>query len=326
MSLSIVMPVYNAAASLVAAIASIQSQTFTEWELWLIDDGSTDDSSDLANDLAGEDSRIRVVQRPHEGIVSALNHGLQLSQGDYTARMDADDVCYPTRFQKQIDYLKQNPDLGVVSCQVEFGGDSHKQKGYAAHVDWINSTLRPEEHYANRFVDAPVAHPSVMWRRELPEKFGSYREGHFPEDFELWLRWMEQGLRFAKIAEPLMIWNDFPERLSRKDDRYGIDAFYEIKCQYLKQTLPKDRPVWLWGAGRISRKRFRGLKSLAGYVDVDSRKIGQKVEGLPVRSYHELPANAFVLSGVANRGVRNEIEAYLRSTGRQPVRDYYLCA
>ncbi|WFB36290.1 glycosyltransferase family 2 protein [Kiritimatiellota bacterium B12222] len=320
---SIVLPFYNAASTLSVAVSSILAQTMSEWELLLVDDGSSDGSSEQAKAFAEKDARIRLISLPHGGIVSALNAGCDLAQGAFIARMDADDYCVPTRLVKQVAYLQSHPEVGVVGCQVAFGGDRVQHAGYAAHVDWMNELLTPDEHFQNRFVDAPVAHPSVMWRKGMAE---GYREGAFPEDFELWLRWMDEGVLFAKLPEVLMTWNDLPDRLSRQEDRYAPDAFYRIKCQYLNKVLPDDRPIWLWGAGRVSRRRFSGLDRLEGYVDVDPKKFGQRLEGVPVQNYRELPENAFVLSGVANRGVRNKIQAYLQSTGRVSVRDYYLCA
>lgn len=292
----------------------------------VIDDGSTDGTGKVAEQLAAGDSRIKLLSHPHQGIVSALNCGLENAESNIIARMDADDVCDPERLEKQLSYLQAYPGVDVVSCQVEFGGDRRRQAGYAAHVDWTNRILTQEQHFANRFVDAPVAHPSVMWRREVSDKFGSYREGAFPEDFDLWLRWMEQGVRFEKIPEVLMRWNDSPGRLSRVDSRYAPDAFYDVKCRYLKTALPSGRPVWLWGAGRITRKRFVRLEPFTGYIDVDSKKADQTVDGKPVILPREIPAEAFVISGVAARGGRGQIENFLQKSGRQAVQDYLLCA
>jgi glycosyltransferase involved in cell wall biosynthesis len=323
---SVILPLYNAASTLEAAVASIFQQTHADWELLLLDDGSTDRSSEVARSFSQQDLRIRYISLPHQGIVSTLNHGLDLAQGNFIARMDADDICFPDRLGKQLGFLNQHPEVDVVSCQVDFGGNRITQAGYAAHVEWINGIITPDDHFACRFVDAPIAHPSVMWRKTVSDKYGIYHEGKFPEDFELWLRWMEQGARFAKVPEVLMTWNDPPERLSRQDDRYAPEAFYEVKCQYLNRILPKDRPIWLWGAGRVSRKRFATLKILAGYIDVDPKKIGKTFDGLPVVSHQDIPPQAYILSAVANRDARIEIKKYLKSTGRQPVQDFYLCA
>lgn len=323
---SVLLPFHNAAATLVEAVESIRSQTFTGWELLLLDDGSTDGSGALAAEHARRDPRIRLRTFAHRGIVPTLNDGLAEARGKYVARMDADDVCHPERLWKQAALLETHPEVGVVGCRVAYGGDTVAQAGYAAHVDWLNGLLSAEAHFANRFVDATVAHPSVLFRREICEEHGGYRDGDFPEDFELWLRWMEAGVRFAKVPETLLTWRDPPSRLSRTDPRYAPEAFYRVKCDYLLKCVPRQRPIWLWGSGRLTRQRFAPLEPFAGYVDVDPGKTGQNMKGRPVIFPQELPPEAFVLCGVASRGARKKIETFLEESGRRVLRDYLLCA
>ena len=163
--ISILLPVFNASASLPEAIKSIQEQSFRDWEMIAIDDGSTDDSLEILEAYAARDPRIRVLSIPHGGIVRALNSGLHEAAGEYIARMDADDWAYPSRLHKQWEWLNQHPRTGLVGSLIEHGGDAGTQAGYAHHIDWLNSLLSAEEIALNRFVDAPLAHPSVMFRR-----------------------------------------------------------------------------------------------------------------------------------------------------------------
>ena len=102
---------------------------------------------------------------------------------------------------------------------------------------WTNGLLTHEEIALARFVESPLAHPSVMFRRSLVERWGGYAEGAFPEDYELWLRWLDAGVRMEKLADPLLIWNDSPTRLSRRDPRYAAEAFYRVKARYLARWL-----------------------------------------------------------------------------------------
>lgn len=323
---SVLLPFYNALETLESAVQSIQAQTYENWELLLIDDGSTDGSTEMAKAFAAKDSRILYVAISHAGIVFALLEGLKIARGDHIARMDADDLSLPERFEKQVAFMESQPEVDLVACQVGFGGDLEKQAGYAAHVAWVNRQLTHEDHYHNRFVDAPVAHPSVMWRRGAMEEFGSYREGNFPEDFELWLRWFQGGARFAKIAEELLIWQDLPTRLSRNHPRYGPETFYDVKCLYLYKSLPKKRPVWLWGAGRVTRNRFKPLEKMGrpikGFIDVNPSKIGQFIKGRPVVGPEEIPENAFIILGVASHGVREQAVKFLEKKGLVIGKDF----
>ncbi len=333
---SIIMPVRNAAATLAVALASVQGQTLAAWEAVVVDDGSTDDSVALVRRVAAADPRVRLM-RPAErpGLVGALNLGLAAAQARLIARMDADDRMHPERLARQAARLEAEPALGLVGCGVDFGGDAVAQAGYAAHVEWLNTVNTPEEIWLNRFVEAPLAHPSVMFRRELVSQFGGYAEGPGPEDYELWLRWLEAGVRMAKVPEALLTWQDSPGRASRVDARYDVEAFFAVKAGYVAKELARSgggRAVWIAGAGRPTRKRAALLEPhgvvIAGYVDIDPRKIGGRVAGRPVVGPEDLPpaGEAIVLSYVANRGARGKVRAMLKAQGRMEGRDFWLCA
>jgi glycosyltransferase involved in cell wall biosynthesis len=314
--------------------------------LLVVDDGSDDGSRDVAKDVARGDARVKLIERPHEGLVAALSEGLAQARGEFVARMDADDEMHPERLAEQVAFLRsvENAGVGLVSCLVEFGGDRVASAGYALHVDWISSLVTPDEIALNRFVESPLAHPSVMFRRELVEKFGGYRAGDFPEDYELWLRWMDAGVRMAKVPRVLLTWNDRAERTSRVDARYEAEAFFRVKARWIarevKRRMERDgalgitRPTWVWGAGRPTRKRAAALEQcglrIAGYVDVDPKKWTRAIGGvgMPVISPTELPEpeTIFVLGYVSARGARPFIRHELRRRGFVEGRDFLMCA
>lgn len=330
---SVVLPVRNGGAKLITAIRSIQNQSFSDWELIVADDGSTDGSRKVTRQFAERDSRVRPLNLPAQGLVPTLTAALELCRGTFIARMDADDVSHPKRLERQRAVIIEDTSLGLISCLVVFGGSRQGSRGYAEHVDWLNRTRTSKEIANSRFVESPVAHPSVFFRRELLSRLGGYREGDFPEDYELWLRWLDAGVRFSKVAEPLLLWNDAPDRLSRIDDRYSPEAFYRVKCLYLSRWLerhiPRERPIWLWGAGRTTRKRFAALErergGFDGFVDVDPDKTGLRLDGRPVVAPDDIPEGAFLIAAVGSRGARGEIRNFLRRTGREEGRDF-LCA
>jgi glycosyltransferase involved in cell wall biosynthesis len=343
---SVVLPVHNAAATVARAVASIQAQTLRDWELLAVEDGSTDASREILLRLAASDPRVRVLQLPRSGLVRALNAGLDAARAPLIARMDADDVAHPERLAEQFKFLGSNSGTGVVSCRVDFGGEAQASAGYALHVDWLNSLVTPEDIALNRFIESPLAHPSVMFRRALVDEFGGYRDGDFPEDYELWLRWMEAGVRVAKVPRVLLTWHDLPQRLSRTDPRYDPEAFFKMKAEYVAREVGrvgsraprriKDNPpcpqVLVWGAGRPTRKRAAHLEkhgvSIAGYIDVDEKKIGRKVGERPVLAPGGLPppGETFVLGYVASRGARELVRAELNRHGYREGRDFLMCA
>lgn len=333
---SVVLPAFNAAATLPAALESLQQQDFRDWELLAVDDGSTDDTGKILTDAARADSRIQPVTLPHQGIVPALQRGLDVARGEFIARFDADDMCLAGRLGEQVLFLEAHPEIGVASCLVEFGGSSITRGGYAAHVDWLNSVVTPAEIEQARFIDAPLAHPSVMFRRTLVERHGGYRDGEFPEDYELWLRWLEAGVKMAKVPQTLLRWNDPPHRLSRSDARYGPPAFFRLKAGYLarwlRRHLAPDLPVLVWGAGRLTRRRVDPLLAdgiaVAAYIDIDPRKLGTRPDGRRVIPPDALPepGSAFVIGFVANRGARDLQRSFLTGHGWSEGRDFLFAA
>jgi glycosyltransferase involved in cell wall biosynthesis len=342
---SIVLPAYNAAPTIGRAVASVRAQTFSDWELIAVDDGSTDGTREMLEDIARGDPRVRVIGRAHQGVVAALNAGLAAAEGEFIARMDADDEAHPERLAAQVEFLRapENRDIGLAGCLVEFGGDRAASAGYALHVDWLNSLITSDEIALNRFVESPLAHPSVMFRRELVEKLGGYRAGDFPEDYELWLRWLDAGVRMAKMPRVLLRWNDPPMRLSRRDARYAPEAFFCLKAEWIAREVRRalagdagrgERKILIWGAGRPTRKRASSLEAhglrIAGYIDIDARKVTPAIggTGAPVLAPAELPpaGEAFVLGYVASRGARELIRGELRTRGYAEGRDFLMCA
>ncbi len=334
--ISVVLPIYNAAGTLPAALSCLSAQDFHDFEIIAVDDGSTDKTQEVLSRFSRKDPRVKPVFQEHKGIVAALERGVAEAKGDLIARMDADDVCRVSRLGLQGALLQNRPDLGLVSCRVEFGGRGKGRAGYARYVDWTNGLVDFEQISLHRFVESPFAHPSVMFRKELIGRYGGYRDGPFPEDYELWLRWMEAGVRMEKLPQVLLTWNDPPGRLSRNDPRYDTSAFYGLKAKYLSLWLARHNPhhpdVIVAGAGRTTRKRAEMLcdfgVNITAYLDIDPRKIGHKIKGRPVlhREHAPGPEACFVLSYVAAHGAREDIQGFLEAKGFQLGRHFILAA
>lgn len=333
LSVSVVLPVFNGAAYLHNCIESILVQTFSDFELIIVNDGSTDNTLSLAEQFAHQDLRIHILNISHAGVAKAFNTGLQAAHGKYIARMDVDDLMFASRLEKQIRFLEENDSVGVVSSLVRFGGDREQQQGYALHVDWINSLVTHEEMFRNRFVESPICNPSVMFRSELIPKHGGAHDGDFPEDYEMWLRWMEGGVVFGKVAEELHIWNDPPERITRNDERYSNDAFERAKLPYLASAIRKnagERNICVCGAGRVTRMRSdllieAGIK-ISNYIDVDPFKIGKQYNGIHVFGVESIttPGEQFIISSIGNRGAREAIRRMLTERNFAEGRDFIL--
>lgn len=309
----------------------MSAQTDGDFEIIAVDDASTDRTPVLLRERARLDGRLRVLstaQGSEQGIVAALNQGIAAARGRYIARMDADDLCRPERLRLQAEYLDAHAGVGLVASRVAFAGDRQAQRGLALFVDWTNELLAPADIARARFVETPVIHPSVMFRRELVALHGGYRSGDFPEDYELWLRWLDQGVKFVKLPQVLLEWTDRQDRLTRSDPRYAFEAFFRVKAPNIARWLATNNPahprVVVWGAGRTARRRFaylaaEGVEPIA-YVDIDPKKIGWKIAGVPVIRAAGIPDGVLVLIYVGKRGARRLIEECL---GDRP---YLACA
>ena len=330
-TVTVLLPFRNAATTLDAAIASITAQTFTDWELLLIDNASTDESSEIAHQWSTRDKHIRVVEEKTVGIAHALNTGIRASDAPLIARMDADDICHPKRLAKQVEYMDAHPEIGVLGTRTTFNTSVEKSTGMRAFTEWQNAIITSQEHYVKRFVDAPVAHPTVMFHRELTEQYGVYNTEPLPEDHELWLRWMDAGVLFAKLPEELLTWNDHAQRLSRTHSNYSVDAFFTTKVKWLAKWLHrtlKGRSVIVAGTSGMCRERAQLLEAegiaIAAYTDVKPRIV----PGYEFIAHDALPSagEAFVVSFISQRGTGERIAEYFVSLGLVEGKDFILAA
>ena len=197
--LSVLMPVYNAERYLAEAVESVLSQTFSDFEFIIIDDGSTDRSLEILQRYAEQDDRIRLVSRPNTGLIGALNEGLALARGELIARMDADDISLPERFSRQLEYLLAHPNCIAIGSRAVMidpeGAPLCEMSKEATHeeIDAFHLTGR----------GGALLHAASMIRREILKAVGGYRK-EFPdaEDYDLFLRLAEVG-RLANLPEPL---------------------------------------------------------------------------------------------------------------------------
>ena len=321
---SVIIPFKNAEVTIADSIDSIINQSYSNLEIILVNDHASDSSIEIVKRYS--DKRILLIDNHGIGIASALNTGLQHINGKYIARMDADDISHPNRIALQVDLLEGTLKIGVVSSLVNHIDSNNDQEGYRIYVDWLNQLVDPHDHYINRYVDATVAHPSVMFRCELVRDYGNYSTQPIPEDFELWLRWMQNGVRFAKVPQTLVDWYDLPGRASRELANYNQESFYKVKAEYFskwwnKKSLKKE--FWIWGYGKdVFRKSNHLLDhglSITGYIDLHERKDSTR----NVKSYKKIPGiNGFYLVYISDRNGKALVKKYFDNCKMEAGKDF----
>lgn len=325
---SIIMPVKFYNPFFEKSLASTFSLMYDGAELILVDDSADMQAKELMRQFSDQKDQVRLINAKGNGIVNALLTALKIAEGEYIARMDADDISINDRFRKQMQFLDKNPKIGLVSSLVEYHGDSMANPGFARFVDWLNSLDSHDKMYIKRYAEAVVAHPSVMFRKSLLE-LGTYRTSDdkgqsVPEDFDLWLRWLNQGVQFAKIDEILLKWTDLPNRLSRVDKAYAKRAFWNSAAENFQ--IDPITPYWICGYGRPVEKRIRGLIErgfkISGYIALEKLNRKDGISVLTLDECKSLKSNGMILVYVANLEGRAYIQQFLENNDFAEGQDY----
>ncbi|MGB8933106.1 MAG: glycosyltransferase [Anaeromyxobacteraceae bacterium] len=326
---AVLMPARDAARTVRAAASSILRQTFRDLSLVVVDDGSTDATPDLLQRLAERDGRVTIVRGPGEGIARALSRGLALCDAPLVARMDADDLAHPLRLALQLEALAADPALVAVGSQVKLFPRGILRPGMIRYVEWLNGLTSKALVERDLFVEAPLIHPAALLRREALEAVGGWREGPFPEDYDLWLRLCEAGGALANVPRVLLGWRESGARLTRTDGRYSLSNHRALKASALARTwLAGMREVAIWGAGETGKAMADALDAegirAALFVEVDRKKIGRTVRGAPVVGVDQLARarGLPLLVAVGAPGARDLIRAELAGFGWEELRDF----
>ncbi|MCK5793560.1 MAG: glycosyltransferase [Anaerolineales bacterium] len=334
---SVLLPCYNASETLEETLNSLQKQTYPDFEVICVDDGSTDSTGALLTGWVQKDPRFIYIPKEHSGVVEAANTGLEFCRGEIVVRMDADDRCHPDRIKLQREYLLKNPEVAVVGSLVKGFPAEQIGEGFQLYYDWLNSLINHEDITREIFVESPIANPCAAFRRSWIRELGGYQDHGWPEDYDLWLRFYLAGALFAKIPDVLLEWREHPGRLTHQDSRYSVENFLRAKAHYITKGPARERDaVFVWGAGmtgrRLSKHLVREGLPLAAFVEVDQKKIGNTRRGKPIVSVEELPVlwgqyqNPILLTAVRARSAAPLIKAALDELGLVEGQDWWRAA
>lgn len=219
-----VLPVYNAEKFLSKTIESVISQTFSNWELIVIDDGSTDNSLNIIKSF--DDDRIKIISRENKGLSETLNEGVSLSQGNYIARIDADDINEPNRLFEQVSFLDSHLDYVLVASNVSFIDENDKIFNYSTLPSCHNKIKEKLN------IDNCIFHPSVLMRRDALLNVGGYdnKVGCYWEDYQLWLKLINEG-RFYILPRFLLKYRVHDKSISKNTPEYIASDIIDFKVK-----------------------------------------------------------------------------------------------
>lgn len=235
---SVIIPVYNTAAYLDKAIQSIVSQHYTELEIIIINDGSTDASDKIISQY--KDPRIRYVQNEgNKGLVYTLNRGLALATGEWIARMDGDDISLPERIQQQVRYVLENPEVSVLASTVALIDAGDQPMG-----QWDDDVQHTSPESIRTFLPRNncLAHPSILAKTSLMKEYGYRQAQKQAEDYDLWLRLAAGGVVIHKLDQPLLLHRILPHSFTRSRQQNVFHKLAITKFRFVRWALGKG--IW----------------------------------------------------------------------------------
>lgn len=290
--ITVLMPAYNAGKYIHGAIASVLEQSYRDFELLIINDGSNDDTINVV--MAFTDQRIVLVNKEHEGIAAALNTGLRLAKGCFIARFDADDICLPGRLEKQLHFLEDHPDYLLVGGDAEYmleNGDFLFDFKCIAHSN--------DEIHDKLYFYCPFIHSAVMYKRDEVIKAGGYSvHAHNFEDYLLWTSLAKLG-KMQNLREPLIKVRFNPSSVTI-DEKWRGERFRQ-----LKKTVTNR--------GTITEEEGDELLAIIKSQDIYKIKTG---------AYHALIGKKFLANNYQPAKARHHV---MRAISITPLRlDNYL--
>jgi glycosyltransferase involved in cell wall biosynthesis len=245
------MAVHNCRPFLSAAVESVLTQTYTDFELIIIDDGSTDGSAQRLRDYAARDRRIRLVVQANVGLTVSLNRGVDVARGEYIARMDGDDVCLPTRFERQVHYLDRHPNCVLVGGQVrlinEDGRPIHDSgiPSVDSATGGVEGLKRTHTEIDRALLEGrwPLVHPAVMMRRDAVRAVGGYDERFVTnQDHDLFLKLAEVG-QLANITDVVIKYRRHRGQVTTSSDGRDFSSKLALKKARRAACRRRGRPI-----------------------------------------------------------------------------------
>ena len=326
---SILTPFKNVAPYIDDCLQSISAQTYTNWELLIVDDNSTDNSYAIVKAYAKKDARIKLFKNNNSGIITALQLAFKNSTGDFVTRMDSDDIMTTNKLEVMVNQLQASGQKHIALGLVKYFSAEGISEGYAKYEAWLNTLTKTGANYSEIYKECVIASPCWMLYKEDLIACDAFNPNRYPEDYDLTFRFYEQGFKCLPSQDILHHWRDYSTRTSRTHEHYAQNYFLELKLYYfLKLDYDANRPLTLWGAGFKGKAIAKMLvaKDVDFYWICDNiKKIGKDIYGKKLMSFDSLPAieNPQTIVTVANANEQKDIVDYFDNLNMKSIKDYF---
>ncbi len=325
---SILIPFKNTEAFISDCLASITNQTYTNWELLIVDDHSTDSSFNIVNNFAKKDSRITLLKNSGSGIIDALQVAFKLSSGALITRMDSDDLMRPNKLEILSNNLIQHGKGHIATGLVNYFSAEGIKSGYKNYEEWLNSLTKKGTNFSEIYKECVIPSPCWMVYREDLVACNAFNPERYPEDYDLAFRFYKKELKCIPCNTVLHDWRDYSYRTSRTDDHYAENHFIPLKLDYfLELDYIPEKTLVVWGAGAKGKFIAKSLieKNIAfEWICDNPKKIGKDIYGKLLKpfSYLEDINNMQSIITVANQVEQKGIKDYMNKLNLKPILDY----
>ncbi|PTM04127.1 MAG: glycosyl transferase family 2, partial [Bacteroidetes bacterium] len=307
----------------------IIEQSYTNWELLIVDDHSADNSYTIVDTFAQNDNRIQLYSNNGKGIIDALKLAYSKSKGTFITRMDSDDIMTKDKLQTMYNDLGSNGKGHIALGLVKYFSEEGINEGFSKYETWLNNLTENGLNYSEIYKECVIASPCWMVHRDDFENCGAFNSEIYPEDYDLVFRFYKHKLKCIPASKLLHHWRDYSSRASRTQDNYSHDKLLDIKLHYFLQLHHDiEKTLVIWGAGHKG-------KSAANYLitkNVDfiwicdnPKKIGKHIYDHELQNFKHLETikNPQSIITVANPNAQKEIKTYLKNQNMQTMVDYF---
>lgn len=326
--ISILTPFKNTELFLEECITSIIQQTYTNWELLIIDDHSNDNSHNIVTKFAKKDSRIKLFKNSGSGLIDALKLAFSKSTGELITRMDSDDIMLPRKLEvlsnNLIKYGKKHVAVGLVKY---FAKDGIKS-GFKNYENWLNTLTKLGTNYNEIYKECVIPSPCWMIYKDDLIACDAFNPNIYPEDYDLTFRFYKKNYKCIPCQDILHNWRDYSTRTSRTHEHYAENHFIPLKINhFLDIDYDNHKTLTVWGAGtkgKIVAKTLIHKNIDFEWICDNPKKIGKAIYGKTLKNFKALDQikNPQSIITVANQTAQKEIRAYLHGLNLNPKKDY----